>query len=830
MKRLAIVSLLPLFLIACGGGGGGGGGGGSPYNSPNPYLRTEVPYSTPVRVATVDPLVQTKNNYAVADTFVADISTPGQNTDVIIAGRETQPSTADTWSNSKLSMLSWNGTTLEDRTAQWFPGGINEIKGTEPSVKFADFFKTGRTDMFVAPSTDMEHYGPAYVFTNNGSNFSRQSITLNNVWAHDSAIADLNGDTYKDIIVTDYGPNSTMIINNRVDGFTTYTDSRGTGGDLRFGGSSVAAADFLQNGSTQLIFTDTACAGNAGANGCSNAYANKMYTYTLNPATRDVTYNWHSDLPTARFDLPKWSSFGFAGSHNVRTVAFDFNDDLVPDALIFSMPKAANAAQNTKYSEIQFLKNNGSGSFTDVTDTVLVGYNTNTYTTYNPKFIDLNGDGKTDILVSGSDYTGNNNSTQFLLKSSDGKFVAAYQNIMTDFVKQANDLQGVDNKGNTVNIFKAPNGKLFLVTAVSFMNGSDRQLAIYMSELGAQSTTTAQSAVNLVLQKWPYMTVPQANDMLAKTAATYFGGRVIDLDALMNPIGEIGLPTIRGLQPIRGWISGVNLDSGQAIVMDSMNRSFSMNLQPMNVSRLNAFQLNMEHNDQHNLTSHAEYLVNGPVMTYGNLRVGGEDRNNFSAGQNGLGPTAVNAPFTNYTVGVPNAYRKGNWSYGAQYTALNQNPWLSMGGAWGTITNSSVLDNVVTYRHSSGFSAQASVMHVTTNIQPGLVTNVSNMIGGWGETGYRYSEPKGFGDIGLYAGVKPVIFSGNVTAKIPTAVDNNGNIVYTNKQMRIQSPTTTYLRAMYTNMIDKQTQYRLSGMLLDNGNYRVMHELRWWLQ
>jgi hypothetical protein len=210
--------------------------------------------------------------------------------------------------------------------------------------------------------------------------------------------------------------------------------------------------------------------------------------------------------------------------------------------------------------------------------------------------------------------------------------------------------------------------------------------------------------------------------------------------------------------------------------------------------------------------------------------VGGENRNSFSVGGDGQGPTAVNATFTNYTVGIPNVYKKGNWSYGAQYTALSQNPWLSMGGAWGTITNSAVLDNVISYRHNNGFSAQASVMHVTTNIQPGLVTNVSNMIGGWAETGYRYTDQRKFGDLGLYAGVKPVIFSGNVTAKLPTSVDNAGNIVYTSKQMRIQSPTTTYVRAMYTNMLDKRTQYRLSGMLLDNGNYRVMHELRWWLQ
>jgi hypothetical protein len=61
-------------------------------------------------------------------------------------------------------------------------------------VKFADLFNTGRQDMLVAPSTDMQHYGPGYVFSNQGNHFNRIAIPLNNVWAHDSAIADMDGD------------------------------------------------------------------------------------------------------------------------------------------------------------------------------------------------------------------------------------------------------------------------------------------------------------------------------------------------------------------------------------------------------------------------------------------------------------------------------------------------------------------------------------------------------------------------------------------------------------------------------------------------------------
>ena len=59
----------------------------------------------------------------------------------------------------------------------------------------------------------------------------------------------------------------------------------------------------------------------------------------------------------------------------------------------------------------------------------------------------------------------------------------------------------------------------------------------------------------------------------------------------------------------------------------------------------------------------------------------------------------------------------------------------------------------------------------------------------WAETGYRYNE-RGFGDLGVYVGVKPVVLSGDITATIPTSVDNAGNIVYTNAKMSVVSQTT----------------------------------------
>lgn len=808
-RKLLWVALFGTVIIVtgCGGGGGGGGGYNSPYVTPNPYLRTEVPYSTPTRAGTVDPLVNDKYTSFVGDTYTASLSGSGQ--DLIVAGHMTQQSNANDWADTRISMFSWSNGTLVDRTAQWFPNDSNIIKGAN-AVKFADFFKSGRTDMVTAPYSDwsLTDNGPAYVWTNTGTSFSRQSIAVN-VSAHDFAVADINNDGYTDIVILDANArNSTIAINDRVSSFRTYTASSGT----QLSGSSIAVADFLNNGTTTFITTD-----NASANG----QVQKLWGWTIN-SSNNLSFNEIATLPTSRFNLPKWQAIGILDSHNVRVAAHDFNSDNVMDAIVFSQPGRVATGTSTNYSEIQFLRNSGNGSFTDVTDSTLVGYNTNTRTTYQPKFLDLNGDGLIDILVSGGDNSGT--SSQFLLKSTDGKYVASHANLLSDYLKQVKNMAGSDANNHTVNVVTGPDGRLYLVSAVSYMNGSDRQLAVYMSVLGSQSVTTAQTAINLILQKWPYMTTAQANAALAQTAATYFNGvAVINEDDIFKPVGSLEVSTVSGLKTISGYIAGVNIGDGNVIALDQLGRSYSLNLAPMNIARLNAFGYNTEHNDQYELTSHAEYLVNGNLTTVNGMRIGSD-----YASQD-LNRLNMLNRLKQYTVGVPRWYSKGSFSLGTQYTYLNTNPWIAFGGAWGEVNGSGIMDNVVTYRRN-GFSAQASAMYVTTNITPGLITRVNNMWGAWAETGYRFGNVRRAGDLGVYAGIKPVVMSGSVEARLPTSIDTQGNIQYTNKTLMVQNQVTPYIRALYTNMLDKKTQYRFSAMTTANpgpNQYRVMHELKY---
>jgi hypothetical protein len=117
-------------------------------------------------------------------------------------------------------------------------------------------------------------------------------------------------------------------------------------------------------------------------------------------------------------------------------------------------------------------------------------------------------------------------------------------------------------------------------------------------------------------------------------------------------------------------------------------------------------------------------------------------------------------------------------------------------------------------------------MHVSTDFKPGLVTNVSDMMATWAEVGYRSLSWVNRSDIGFYAGIMPYLLSGSVTANMPTSVDNQGNIAYAKRSMAVQNTATPYARVMYSTPLTTNTTYRASGMYMANGQYRLMHELR----
>jgi hypothetical protein len=91
----------------------------------------------------------------------------------------------------------------------------------------------------------------------------------------------------------------------------------------------------------------------------------------------------------------------------------------------------------------------------------------------------------------------------------------------------------------------------------------------------------------------------------------------------------------------------------------------------------------------------------------------------------------------------------------------------------------------------------------------------------WLETGYATER------FGFFTGVRPWIVNGSVNAELPTGVDTRGNVQYTNMHFKINNPVNMYLRTVYTDTIAKNIAYKISGMFVDNGQYRTQLELKY---
>jgi hypothetical protein len=766
--RIVAALLGATALSACGGGGGGGG-----YTPNNPSPIVNLNYTTPVVQSTVDPFAGgNENSPFVGDTFVTDLDGDGANDDMVIAGRETMPFDG-TVNKNKLSVHSFENGQLVDKTSQWFSGTDNEILGTEPNVKFADFFNTGKKDMIVAHSQDMASYGPATFFKNNGSNFTRVDIPTANIWSHGSDVGDLNNDGYKDIFLTDYGYNSTVLVNNQVNGFDAKVDSRGQFGDMRLGGSGAAIGNFMNNGgNNEIILTDAQCPSNGNGASCDNTKKTKLYSVDFSGG--GANYTWVSDLPASNA----------VTEHHVRVVNHDYNEDGNADVIVFSLDSDG----GTKQSEIQFLQNDGTGTFTDTTSATLIGYQSDTSSTYKPRFFDINGDGKTDILVSGGTH-GTNDSHQFLLKTTDNKYVAAYQNVLKGFMDDVASISGNTTLGSTVNIFEGDDGNKYLVTwASTALTTSDTKIQVFMSRLDG-TTIAAGTAINMIQNAWSYLSDAQAAQALSDTGQSFAGATIIDINKAFQPIGTL---TMNGLS-LNGSVYGFTLGEINGQALDSIGRNYSVNLAQTNIDSDGAIMYN-------SIASFNTVNDNGVIA--------GADTESqqFTLGQNmWSNADEVTGNGTTYSVHL---------------SKLNSNPWIGFSGIWGEVDNTNIIDNVITYKQG-GFTARASAMHVKTNFDKGLITDVSDQFGVWSELGYKKDN------LELGAGVHPVLLNGVVKANIPTSVDSRGNLNYTEHKFKLPTHINGYLKANYNFSLDTNTKIKVSSAVSQSGDKNASIDYTW---
>ena len=789
--RAPAVTLITLsvatVLIGCGGGGG-------PSATTGNLVRPDVPFHTPVRIDTVKPIDATRRVNDSSAMFAANISSATGPQDIIMAGRMSPD--GGEYRNFNMQIWSWSGGSLVNRTTQWFSGTDNQIVGTEPSVKFSDFDGDGRQDIWISPHTDNNVYGPGVVFFNNGTNFSRVNIELGNINAHDSAIYDINRDGLPDIFAT--GSRVSFAHANRT--FTTHvvTGRDPFGGDYGGTAGAVAVADFMGDGTSSIILTDQ---------NQQSASNNRLYSWQMvngGRATLDFQLTHIANLPTPRFLLPKWSGHGFTGSHDVRVLAFDFDSSGRASAVVFSRPWRDANGQWPLYSEVQFNKNMGGGVFVDVTDQVLIGYDTSKPAPYNPTLMDVNSDGLIDIVLSNAATWTDNSGASVLIHTREHKYVASYATVLRAFADQAMDIEralgsSTSYGDNGIVFVQGPDGKMYLATSVNFTEGGVQKKAIYLSQLGTMSAT-AQATADSIRQRWPWMSTAQVNAVLAQSSTVWFGLHVLDSDRAMAPIGELRVPSANGMLSISGAVGGLQLKGAadRIKVMDQMGRDYDVNYGVTSFTPFNAWNRSAEH-----MHSGARSLQ----FSYANTQ------------QWGNIVYSPNNDMRNAVIGITRLPLGRYWDIGAHYSTLPFNPFVMLSGSWGTVIQSGTFETVATYRQQ-GWMAKTGMMWTTTELTPGLVRRVNPITSVWTEIGYDQ------GPLRAYVGIMPVVVSGSADITLPTGVDTQGRITYTDHRVAVLNNQTQYARLSWTGGRPERTSYSLSGMISSQNHHNIMASLR----
>lgn len=363
----------------------------------------EIKASAPVR------LFEQHGDNWLGDIFAVDLNADGID-EIILAGRKSQSSPWPDWQNSLVQILGWNNGGFTNETAQWL-GDRNSILGTEPSVHFGDFNNDGWTDVWIAPSTDSRVYGPGVVLTNiNGQKLERQDIDIGEIWAHGSAVADINSDGFDNIVIASFGPDQTVILGG-TDKLLVISSRQ----DIW--AADIVVGDFLNDNTLTYVTTDSHIDPER------DTVLHQLYV-----TDNQVDFREISTLPPERFYLPEWqqhldiADYTAQRPHSIRLIAHDFNHDGDQDIIVITSANNKNNQWHAHF-ELQFLENRGNGRFVDVTDTTLRGFDVSTNVSYNPRLVDVNDDGLMDIWLSAQDYLGAENSNRVIWARPDGTYI-----------------------------------------------------------------------------------------------------------------------------------------------------------------------------------------------------------------------------------------------------------------------------------------------------------------------------------------------------------------------------------------------------------------------
>ncbi|MGB9232931.1 MAG: VCBS repeat-containing protein, partial [Terriglobales bacterium] len=306
---------------------------------------------------------------------------------------------ADAW--SKLVFSNADSSSIFREAAMYNSGGADAY-----SIAVADVNGDGHPDLLVANSCGSicANGGGVGVLLGNGDGTFQAAVSYSSGgYAADSiAVADVNGDGYPDVLVTNRCASSSCtnggsigVLLGNGDGTFQAAVSYNSGAERPF---SAAVADVNGDGKPDLLVANQ-CAGNGS---CTNGVVSVLLGNGDGTFQTAVSYN--------------------SGGYESYSIAVaDVNGDGHPDLLVAN--ECGSSATCSNGGTVSVLLGNGDGTFQ-----AAASYSSGGYAAYSIAAADVNGDGYPDLLVANDCAAGGNCSNGVvgvLLGNGDGTFQAA---------------------------------------------------------------------------------------------------------------------------------------------------------------------------------------------------------------------------------------------------------------------------------------------------------------------------------------------------------------------------------------------------------------------
>jgi hypothetical protein len=266
------------------------------------------------------------------------------------------------------------------------------------SVNVADFNGDGKDDIFLAAHNEAPFVNKASTAYLSKPDGTLTKVTLgDSVQDHDATLATVGG---KQVVLAmsfgDTPANPLMYSYDGQGGFAV--GSLAPDPNDAPAGQSIAAADFLGDGRTEVIVGEMSW-------GMGIAWtptnASQQYLFGLDHGLLALPA---MPMPAPYFNKPAYDAYvsEFPGkTHNPRVWIDDLNHDGRPDVLVNAMIWSAKVG--VQRNTIQLLMNQGGLSFADATDTLDPDFDLGSSVDYSMRMVDVDGSGINSLFLSHQD-------------------------------------------------------------------------------------------------------------------------------------------------------------------------------------------------------------------------------------------------------------------------------------------------------------------------------------------------------------------------------------------------------------------------------------------